>query len=380
MPAINFPAWTERIVVGEAAPAAVAKELDRHAVRRAFVMMSGTLGRTAGLAEGLAAALGERVVGTCTSLPQHSPLPAVLQAARSAKDGDADALVSIGGGSVIDATKVVQYCLARELFDEERLGNGSSRTVVARPVPIRHVCVPTTLSGAEFTHFAGARNPVTGLKQVFVDSALTPRTVIFDQGLTLHTPMKLWLSSGVRALDHAIEGLCSSRLHPMAELLAMRGVALLAESLKCSKLAPDDLEARRRSQFGAWFASVPLSSAVPMGASHAMGHVLGSAFDVPHGLTSCVLLPAVMQFNWEAVPDRFDSIAVSLGGQRGAEAPGLVRRLIAELGLPTSLGELGIHGEVFERIASGALEEAWTRTNPRPLGREELLQILEAAA
>jgi maleylacetate reductase len=304
----------------------------------------------------------------------------VLQAARSVKDGDADALVSVGGGSVIDATKVVQYCVARDLFDEECLRKGASCTTVAGPVSVPHVCVPTTLSGAEFTHFAGARNPVTGLKEVFVDPALMPRTVIFDPCLTLRTPMKLWLSSGIRALDHAIEGLCSNRLHPLAELLAMRGVALLGESLKCSKLAPDDLEARRRSQFGAWFASVPLSSGVPMGASHAMGHVLGSLFDVPHGLTSCVLLPAVMQFNWEAVPDRFDSIAIALGGQRGAEAPGLLRRLIGELGLPSSLGELGIGGEAFERIVSGALEEGWTRTNPRPAGREELLQILEAAS
>jgi len=307
MPSINFPAWPDRVVIEESAPCAVAKEVTKRHAERIFLMMSATLSRNADLTRALRAALGEKIAVIYTGVRQHSPLPDVLAASRAARAARPDILVSLGGGSVIDATKIIQYCLAADIVDEtqfEELTTAQSLKTAAKHASLAHVCVPTTLSGAEFTFFAAVRDSTTGHKQAFVDPKLLPRTVIFDAALTQLTPRTLWLSSGIRAVDHAVEGICSARCHPFAQVLAERGVAQLASGLARNMLAPDDLASRAESQFAAWYASVPLSSGVTMGASHAIGHALGGIFDVPHGITSCVVLPAVMQFNFDTVPAR----------------------------------------------------------------------------
>ncbi len=318
------------------------------------------------------------------NIGQHSPLPDVIAAVSAAKALNADMLVSLGGGSVIDATKVVQYCLAHDITDEALLEESrgvSRRQAITKNPPVPHVSIPTTLSGAEFTCFAGARNPTTGLKQALVDPQLTPRTVIFDSALTQHTPQVLWLSSGIRALDHAVEGLCSHTCHPFGEILAKKGIGQLASSLARNKTAPDDVEGRRESQFAAWYASVPLISGVTMGASHAIGHAIGSIFNIPHGLTSCVTLPAVMQFNMDCIPKRLESVARALGGQHGQDAPELVRRMVAGLGLPITLSEVGLGKDTFTRIAEGAMTQGWIATNPRRIrSAEDVIRILELAA
>src|SRR5690606_34013573 len=107
------------------------------------------------------------------------------------------------------------------------------------------------------------------------------------------------------------------------------------------------------------FASIGLMSGVPMGISHAIGHVIGSVFDVPHGLTSCIALPAVMQFNYEAAPDRLEAIAKALGGSKGSDAPDLLREFIASLGLPTTMTEVGLGRDTFDAIAAGTMHEGW---------------------
>jgi maleylacetate reductase len=386
MTSINFPAWPDRLVTDESVGQALAKEMDRRLRHRACVVMSGSLFRDPGVTGELKGALRDRLVGFEAALPQHSSLPHVLGAAERIRTMQIDTLVSIGGGSVIDAVKIVQNCLVYQLFDEISVRKwrygAQGASGAARPHDqIVHLCVPTTLSGAEFTFFAGIRNPATGLKDAFVNPELLPRTVIFDQLLSFKTPESLWLSSGVRAIDHAVEGLCSDRLHPLGKAIAVEGIASLFESLRATKAVSTDLAARKRSQFGGWFASIPLMSGVTMGASHAIGHVLGSRFDVPHGITSCVLLPAVMQFNYAAVPERFEAIARAMGGHSGHEAASLLRRWIADLGLPTTLAQIGIGPDAFERIIEGTLEESWLKTNPRPIrAADDIVGILRAAA
>jgi maleylacetate reductase len=383
MPSINFTAWPEKIIVDEPVGTALARDMERRGVERACLLISASLNRDRVVMRELTHALGSRLTCIHATIPQHSPLPAVLEAAAQARRAHADALISIGGGSVIDATKVVQKCLSDDLFDETALlawrnarerGDSSSKKFVP------HLCVPTTLSGAEFTCFAGIRNPVSGLKDAFFAAQLLPRTLIFDAALSRRTPETLWLSSGVRALDHAIEGICSLGANPFADTLALAGIARLVDNLTRTKAAPADLSARRESQVGSWFAAAPLMSAVSMGASHAIGHALGSLLDVPHGITSCVVLPAVMQFNHEAIPGRFQCLAAALGGACGAEAPELLRRFLQRLGLPTTLSQIGVGRDSFRQIARGALQETWIKTNPRPIrGEDDVMEILAAA-
>ena len=377
MPSTHFANWQDR-VIDDPAPIALAKEFDRRGAQRGFLLMPEPLHRNCDFFGSIENALGGRIAGVYSSLPQHSPLPDVFDAAKRASELGCDLLVSIGGGSNIDAAKLVQYCLTIDKFEmDEVLASRSDKANQRRTGSVRHVCVPTTLSGAEFTYFAGGRNPRTMLKDAFVVPDLLPRTLIFDQSLATRTPLQLWLSSGLRAMDHAIEALCSGRNHPMGETLALAGVTKMRSGLAATLSDPDDLSARRTSQYGGWFCSVALVTGVPMGASHAIGHVIGSLFDVPHGLTSCIALPAVMRYNYDAVPEAFGSIAYALGGSAPHQAPDLLRDLIASLGLPVSMGDVGLGRDAIGPIADGTMHEAWARTNPRPLDIGSVAEILE---
>jgi len=377
MPTTHFAEWQDR-VIDDPAPAALAKEFDRRGARRGFFLMPEPLHRDPAFFGALEAALGDRIAGVYSSLPQHSPLPDVFGAARQAADLGCDVLVSIGGGSNIDAAKLVQYCLTLGEFEMDSvLASRADKANARRRGSVQHICVPTTLSGAEFTYFAGGRNPRTMLKDAFAAPDLLPRTLILDQTLATRTPRQLWLSSGLRAIDHAIEALCSGRNHPLGEVLALEGVAQMRAGLAATHADPDDLAARRASQYGGWFCSVALVTGVPMGASHAIGHVIGSLYDVPHGLTSCIALPAVMRFNHDAAPEAFEPIARALGGSAGHQAPDLLRDFIASLGLPTSMADVGLGRDAIRRIAEGTMHEAWARTNPRPLDAEGVAAILE---
>lgn len=381
MPTIHFAAWQDRII-DDAAPAALAKEFERRHARRAYVLMPEPLYRDRDFFGSLQAALGERIVGVYSSLPQHSPLPDVFNAAREARELDCDVLVSIGGGSNIDAAKLVQYCLSAGEFELDAvLATRADKTRASRPGSaggVRHICVPTTLSGAEFTWFAGGRNPRTMLKEAFAAPDLLPRTLVLDAQLATRTPQSLWLSSGVRAIDHAVEALCSGRNHVLGQTLALEGIARMRAGLSGTHRDPLDCDSRRMSQYAGWFCSTGLMTGVPMGASHAIGHVIGSLYDVPHGFTSCVALPAVMRFNYDAAPEAFTPIARALGGSKGHEAPDLMREFIASLGLPVTMREVGVDRAAIGPIAEGTLHEAWARTNPRPLTHaDEVAAILE---
>ena len=376
MPTTFFAAWQDRII-DDPAPKALAKEFERRGAKRGFFLMPEPIHKDPAFFGALQSALGDQLAGVYDSLPAHSPLPDVFGAAKQAKDLGADIIVSIGGGSNIDAAKLVQFALAMNTFDmDEALAARGTKSDAF--LKIRNICVPTTLSGAEFTYFAGGRNPRTMLKDPFTEPGLLPATLILDQQLATGTPQQLWLSSGLRAMDHAVEALCSPRMHPLGEVMAVEGIARLRKGLAATHADPADLDARRISQYGGWFSSIGLMSGVPMGISHAIGHVIGSVFDVPHGLTSCIALPAVMEYNYEAAPEKFDAIAKALGGTKGSDAPDLLRSFIASLGLPTTMTEVGLGRSSFNAIAAGTMHEGWAKTNVRPVnGEEDVCRILE---
>src|SRR5690606_29948920 len=135
------------------------------------------------------------------------------------------------------------------------------------------------------------------VKHSYAHPLLVPRSIIFDPAATVHTPLWVWLSTGVRALDHCVEGLCSQFAHPVSDATYVQAIRMLAPSLAKVKQDPGDLDARLDSQLGVWLAMAGRQGGVEMGASHAIGHVLGGSFGVPHGYTSCVMLPHVLRYN-----------------------------------------------------------------------------------
>jgi alcohol dehydrogenase class IV len=162
------------------------------------------------------------------------------------------------------------------------------------------------------------------------------------------TPMALWLSTGIRALDHAVEGILVEGLHPFSDVMALEGIRRLFVSLPRAKAAPDDLDVRTENQLAAWFSyTLPASAA---GLSHTMGKQIGARHAIPHGVTSCLLLPHVMRYLERRMPDRMALIAEATG----SDPAGRVEGLIGSLGLPQHIAAYGL-GEPELRQAAGEL-------------------------
>lgn len=381
----NFLAQ-ERVHFGIPAAEGIAAEAATRGAKRVFAVTSRSLNRhTAAVKEALAP-VQERVVGLFDECIEHTPRDTVLALTRRLREAQADLIVSIGGGTVIDTVKVALVCLAENVDDVDAMGqwrmrvaaDGSRITPQPRLPPCRQIAVPTTLSGAEFSDLGGCTDTRNGTKQGYTGTWIGAAAVILDPRITVHTPERLWLSTGIRAVDHAVESLCSINAQPLVDATSVRALALLGRALTRYATDPQDLDARLDAQMGAWLASMGIRR-TDYGASHGLGHALGADAGVPHGITSCVLLPTVMRWNAQVCAAPLAEVAAALG-DAAKPAADQVEALIARLGLPTRIGQLGIDRSRLPVLAEKGLAIPWVRTNPRQIERvEQLVEILEAA-
>jgi maleylacetate reductase len=290
---------------------------------RVLVVTGRSLAEKTDLVRRVETLLGAKHGGTFSSMGQHTPGSAVERAAEEARGSDL--LLSVGGGSVIDGTKAV----ARKL---------------GYP---RQVSVPTTLSGAEWAHRVGVTDEALGRKGGFADPRAVPPVVILDPEATLSTPEKLWLSTGIRALDHAVEGFLFGGEHPITDVTGLEGARRLMRYLPRSKKDPEDVEVRLELQLAAWLSYFgPFNT--PMGLSHALGRRIGASYGVPHGYTSCVTLAPSLEVAKARVPeDRWRKLEETLGGDPARRVSALVRGL----DLPSRLRDVGVPEEDLEEIA-----------------------------
>jgi len=246
---------------------------------------------------------------------QHAPLAQIDAGVETVRG--ADAIVSFGGGSVIDAAKIISVKLGA----------------------LPHTAVPTTLSVAELAAGAGFTNEA-GDKAGMRDPRLMVETVIYDAELTLWTPLDLWLSTGIRALDHAVEGYLAEGEHPLNDVMALEAIRRLFDSLPRAKAAPEDMNVRTENQLAAWF-SFTLPGASAAGLSHVMGKQIGARHGIPHGVTSCLLLPHVMRYLGPRMPERTAALP----------SPDSVYELIGSLALPQHIAAYGIGEPELRRAA-----------------------------
>src|SRR5437868_15417325 len=179
------------------------------------------------------------------------------------------------------------------------------------------------------------------------DPRLLVETVIYDAELTLDTPMDLWLSTGIRALDHAVEGFLAEGDHPFNDVMALEAIRRLFDSLPRARAAPGDTAVRTENQVAAWF-SFTLPRASAAGLSHTMGKQIGARHGIPHGVTSCLLLPHVMRYLGEKMPERVALLGKATGS---GDAASDIQRLIASLGLPQHIAEFGLGESELRRAA-----------------------------
>jgi len=372
----------ERVVFGRPAADAVVEEATRVGARRVFIVASKSLSTKTPVIRSIVDALGRFYAGLFDGCVQHSPRSSVVEAARAVREAEPDFILTVGGGTAIDTVKALQICLGHDVNAVEALdalhatvgADGKRHVPEIRPSPVRQSVVPTTLSGAEFSNLAGITDERIRQKHPFIGPDIGARCVILDAAVTVYTPEWLWLSTGVRGIDHAVETLCSIDAQPYCDGLALHALRLFAEALP----RPADLDARLTCQQASWLAASSINR-VNYGASHGIGHVLGALADVPHGHTSCVMLPHVMRHNEPATAAKQRLIADAMG-RPGVSAADAVAALIESLGQPTTLRAVGITREQLPKIAAAAMSNIWVRTNPQPIrSPQDVMQLLEAA-
>lgn len=303
------------------------------------------------LARKLTEPLGERVVGVFDGVRPHVPVAVAEQARRVAAECDADAVVSVGGGSSTGTAKAI---------------------ALTTGLPI--IAVPTTYAGSEAT-------PVWGLtederKTTGRDPRVQPKVIVYDPDLTLSLPPGLTAASGLNALAHSVEALWAPGANPLNDAIALESIRALARGLPAIAADPEDPEARAVALYGAWLAGTAFATA---GSSlhHKTCHTLGGAYDLPHAETHAVVLPYVTAFVRPAIGDADARIAAALGAGDGVTAAAALAELAGRLGAPSSLAEVGLREPQLAEAARLVAEHA--PDAPRPLDEEQARALLTAA-
>ncbi len=384
-PGLTVMSWPTRVVLGPGALARLPAELERLGVRRPLVVTdrgvvkAGLAGRVHALlaGAGLRFARFEDVQANPTDRDATDGLAAY-------RAGDCDGLVAIGGGSSLDAAKLVQVLTTHppplSRYDD---ATGGDRFVNDDMPPL--VAIPTTAgTGSEVGRSGVATLPDTGRKTVIFSPFLMPRVALCDPELTLGLPPALTAWTGMDAFTHGLEAYVASGFHPLADAVALDAIRRVARALPAALRDGKDVAARTDMMIAAMEGAMAFQKG--LGASHALAHALTPISGVHHGLANAIVLPAVVEWNRAAAAPRLARVAVAMGepDQGGDEALSTraverVRGLAREVGIPERLRDVGVNEDDLPRVAHKAFEDASHRTNPRPCTVADLLALARAA-
>ncbi|NNB85485.1 iron-containing alcohol dehydrogenase [Corallococcus exiguus] len=384
-PRVTEMAWPTRIVFG----AGALQKLPAHAAR--LNMKRPLLVTDAGVVKaGLAARVADVLKGAgleCAVFDRVEPNPterdvfAGLEAYRAHK---ADGIVALGGGSALDAGKLVQLLTTHEpplsRYDDAKGGDQYVRDDLP---PL--IAIPTTAgTGSEVGRSGVVTLADTGRKTVIFSPHLLPKAAVIDPELTLGLPPSVTAATGMDALTHCIEAYVANGFHPLADAVAIDGVMRVGRSLVTAVQEGRDLAARTDMMVAAMEGAMAFQKG--LGASHALAHALTPISNVPHGLANAIVLPAVMEFNRAACTARLARIATALGDTSNAREEVLaanaidrVRKLAASVGIPTRLREAGVQEKDLEHIAQKAFQDASHQGNPRTVTEADLLAMAREA-
>ena len=359
--------------------------------QRAFLLTTSSLAHSE-LLQSLRKVLAPYLVGEFTGSRAHAPKEAVLDAARQARQAKVDVLVSFGGSSVVDLTKGVALVLAEgEELDRMQAHFSLSGGLQAPELPapkVPHIALPTTLSGAEFTGFAGIGDSDRGVKTPYVDPKLTPRVVFHDPDLCCSTPALLWASTGMKAFADALEALCSPQASPYTDALAHAGLAIFYQDLLPAAAQAGDVHRRGRCLLAAFMA---MSSSLQTGFGGfvaAFRHQIGGICGVLHGVASTIMLPHVLRWNLSGSSGPLSQAARTLAlvqETRDPEAASLrlieaVEDLIDRLNLPRRLRDINVPYDALPLIAEGVTRDFALRATLHPVqSGEKCLEVLRMA-
>jgi alcohol dehydrogenase len=368
-----------KTIAREGAVDALGAELALLRVRRVLLVCSASVRRSP-LHARVLRQLGGLAVLEAGDVPQHSSVALVERLAQEARSHGVQALVAVGGGSSSDTAKAVALLLG----EGGRLADHASRftppaqlhipALVQPKLPI--VTVPCTASGAEVTPSLGVRDD-DGRKLLFTDPQLASRVVLLDAAANVDVPATIMLATGMNGLAHCIEGLYSKERSPLAELLALDGLARFARALPAVHERPQDVQARGELLYAAHLSGLVLVNA-RTALHHAICHAIGSVTGAAHGQANAVMLAHALRFNAPFVGPALERAAGALEGV--ADIVAWIDELGARLRLPRRLRDIGVPHESLDRIAAKTLGERGLYFNPRPVQEAaELRALLEEA-
>lgn len=330
------------------------------------------------------------VVAVYDDVPVDSSVSVVNDVARVYRETGADAIVAVGGGSVLDTAKGATIVLthgAEDLMEYRGAESLMGRRAVA------FIAIPTTAgTGSEVTSAAVIKDTDRHVKMGFTSLSLLPDVAILDPRMTVGLPPRLTASTAMDALTHAVESFSCVQANPLSDCYARAAIDLIREHLPEVMADPRDSDARLALANAALLAGAAFSNAM-VGIVHAMGHATGGVADVPHGDAMAILLPHGMAYNLDVAGERYGELLLNLAGadvyastpreQRPAAAIETVRAMMRTLheqaGLPLTLGEAGVLPEQISEIATAALNDGAMSMNPKQPTYEELTGILKEA-
>jgi alcohol dehydrogenase class IV len=384
---VDFGDWPGRIVFGAGAVGRLAELVGRVGGRRALVLCGATVAGGEMLVK-VKAGLGDTPAAVFPEVQSHTPIEMVARALEQFHMSGADVIVTVGGGSTIDAGKAIAVMLATggDLLPYAiRYAPGGEmqrQPLPARSVP--HIAVPTTAgSASDVMPTAACRDPQSRRKLLFWDHTLVPAATVLDPEMAVHTPPALTAATGMTAMARAVESLYSGKRHPMSTALALHAVRLLRDALPRSIETPRDLAARAACQMACTMSGMAAINAM-VSVVHAIGHIVGGRYGLQHGVSHAILLAPAMRLLLPVIGDEQSLLVDALGGSSavtsaGTAAAELMTTFVRGLPLRQQLRDLGIPDAELAEIAQLTMSDYMMANLPRPMAETEVLALLHSA-
>lgn len=339
---------------------------------------------------------GEELAGNIRKILEEATLKAVIFAGAepnptdtSAMEGaevykkeNCDIIVAVGGGSPMDCAKAVGIVAKNggKINDYEGIGK------VTKGIPPLITVNTTAGTASEMTSFTIITDTKRHIKMAIVDPRITPDVAVNDPELMVSMPPALTAATGMDALTHAVEAYVSTMATPTTDAAAIKAIELISKYLRKAVTHGEDVKTRDMMAHAEYLAGIAFNNA-SLGYVHSMAHQLGGLYDLPHGVCNAILLPYVEMYNKQACPERFADIAKAMGekveglgpGEAADKAIDAIKKLAADIGIPSGLKELGAREEDLELLAENAMKDICRLTNPREFSKEDVIEIYRKA-
>ncbi len=302
----------------------------------------------------------------------------VVEAAAAFKAHQADCVIGFGGGAALDVAKLVGVAATHEGdILEFALGHPRMRPIT-HALPL-FVALPTTAgTGSEVTHLSAVCEDDSHLKRGVLSASILARAVFADPELTIGLPPAVTAATGMDALTHNVESYLAPVYHPMCEGIGLEGARIVARALRTAVREPGNLQARSDMMMASLMGGVAFQKG--LGAVHACAHALGTVCDLHHGLANALMIDTVLEWNYQAVPQKFDELAHVCGVPGGGkDFVAWVRALKHDVGIRGPLSAHGVRAEQLPRLVEVAAADVCHPTNPRPCTPADFEALFKAA-